>query len=205
MTTKITITRALAELKLLNSKITKTTNEIKFAVCVTKKTNYNINKSDFTSQTTAKYQSLMDLINRREKLKALIMKSNATTMVKIGSKEMTVIEAIEMKNTIQYKNALLNVLRNQRQQVTQECESHKAKVKQMIESNISSICNRDIKPDPSTIQDLTDMLWKNDPVEIYDPINLDKTIEVLNNEIEDFTLNVDFALSESNSLNYIEV
>lgn len=205
MTTRISITRALAELKLLGSRIEKATNEIKFAVCVTKKTNYNIDKNTFTAQTLAKHQSLMDLITRREKLKAAIMQSNATTMVKIGSKEMTVSEAIEMKHTIKYKEALVNVFRRQRQAVSQEFETHKAKVKQAIDANITQICSRDIKPDPSTIQDITDMMWKNDPVEIFDPIGLDKTIETLVSEIEDFKLNVDFALSESNSLTQIEV
>lgn len=205
MATKISITRALAELKLLDSRIEKATNEIKFAVCVTKKTNYGVDKNTFTSQTVSSYQSLKDLIARREKLKASIMKSNANTNVKIGTKVMTVSEAIEMKHTIKYKEELVNVLRRQRAQVTQECESHKAKVKQAIDLNITQICSRDVKPDPSTIQDITDMMWKNDPVEIYDPIGLDKTIESLTTEIEDFKLNVDFALSESNSLTQIEV
>lgn len=205
MTTKMSITRALSELKLLDSRITKATSEIKFAVCVTKNTNYNINKNEFTSQTTAKFQSLTDLIRRREALKAAIMKSNATTTVKIGSKEMTVVEAIEMKNTIKYKEAMLETMKKQRLQVTKEFEAYKVKVKQTIETNMQQICSRDVKPDPSTIQDLTDMMWKNDPVEVYDPIGLDKTIDALTIEIEDFNTNVDFALSESNSLTQIEI
>jgi hypothetical protein len=205
MTTKISITRALAELKLLDSRITKATQEIRFAVCVTKKSNYNINKNEFTAQTLAKHQSLMDLISRREKIKSAILKSNATTLVSIGSKEMAVIDAIEMKTTIKYKEHLLQVLKQQRLQVTQESEAHKARVKQAIDSNITQICSRDVKPDPATIQDLTDMMWKNDPIEVVDPINLEKSIESLTREIEDFKLNVDFSLSESNSLTFIEV
>lgn len=202
---KITITRALAELKLLDSRINKVIGECKFAVCVTKNTNYNVNKNDFTSQTLAKQQSLYDLMTRREKLKSAIVRSNTSTLVKIGSKEMTVVDAIEMKHTIEYKNHLLELLKKQRLQVTTEFENHKRKVKQAIDANITQICSRDVKPDPSTIQDLTDMMWKSDPVEIFDPIGLDKTIESLSAEIEDFTSNVDFALSESNSLTQIEV
>lgn len=205
MTTTISITRALAELKLLDSRIHTTMNEVKFAVCVSKKTSYNVDKNTFYSQTVAKHQSLMDLIARREKIKAAIMKSNATTIVKIGAREMTVSEAIEMKHAIAYKEKLLGILRVQRQQVNAEYESHKMRVKQSIDANISQICSREVKPDPSTIQNLTDMMWKSDPVEIYDPIGLDKAIDALSNEIEDFKLNVDFALSESNSLTKIEV
>jgi hypothetical protein len=200
MDATITITRALAELKLLESRIQKATAEIKFAICVTKNTNYNVNKNEFSSQVTSKHQSLMDLISHREKLKSSIVKSNAVTKVKIGAKEMTVVDAIEMKKTIKYKEVLLDTLKKQRFAVTKEYESHKARVKQSIDTNITHICSRDIKPDPSTIQDLTDMMWKNDPVEIFDPLGLDKMIDALTTEIEDFTSNVDFALSESNSL-----
>lgn len=203
MTTNMSITRALSEIKLLDSRIEKTISEIKFAICVTKNTSSNVNKNDFSSQTTSKYQSLVDLMTRRESLKSAIMKSNASTLVTIGSKEMTVVDAIEMKKTIKYKKTLLDVLRRQRQQVSDEYESHKMRVKKAIDANITQICSRDVKPDASTIQNLTDMMWKNDPVEIYDPIGLDKTIEALTREIEDFTSNVDFALSEKNSLTHI--
>ncbi len=202
---KITITRALAELKLLDSRIDKLIDETKFAVCVTKKTNYNINKNDFSSNVLSKHQSLMDLIRRRENIKAAIIRSNVATVVKIGTKSMTVANAIEMKVTMKYMENLLSTLRRQRQQVTNECESHKSRVKQAIDANITQMCSRDVKPDPSTIQDITDMMWKNDPVEIYDPIGLDKTIDVLEEEIEEFKLNVDFVLSESNSLTTIEI
>jgi hypothetical protein len=202
---KITITRALAELKLIDSRISKIIDETKFAVCVTKKTNYNINKNDFSSGVLSKQQSLMDLISRRENIKAAIIRSNVSTIVKIGSKTMSVASAIEMKQTMRYKENLLGTLRRQRQQVTQECETHKSRVKQAIDANITQICSRDVKPDPSTIQDITDMMWKNDPVDIYDPIGLDKTIDALEKEIEEFNLNVDFVLSESNSLTAVEI
>jgi len=205
MTTKISITRALAELKLLNDRITTASNDVKYAICVTKKTNHNVNKNDFTTQTIAKHQSLMDLINRRHKIKSAIMMSNLVTKVHIGSKEMTVAEAIEVKHSIHYKEALLDTLRRQRMTVVNEYESHKARVKQTIDANINNLCNRDVKPDPTVIQELSDMMWKNDPVEIFDPINMEKTIEELKFEIDEFKLNVDFALSESNSLTQIEV
>jgi hypothetical protein len=205
MTTRISITRALAELKLLDSRINRAIEAIKFAVCVTKKTNFNVNKNDFSAQTSADYQSINDMIDRREKMKAAIMKSNSVTLVKIGSKELTVSDAIDMKHTINYKKYILEKLREQRLSTTREFETHKSKVKQAIDANITQICSRDVKPDPATIQDLTEMFYKNDPCEIFDPLGLDKLIAQLNAEIEDFELNVDFALSESNSLTTVEI
>jgi hypothetical protein len=145
------------------------------------------------------------MIDRREKMKAAIMKSNSVTLVKIGSKELTVSDAIDMKHTINYKKYILEKLREQRLSTTREFETHKSKVKQAIDANITQICSRDVKPDPATIQDLTEMFYKNDPCEIFDPLGLDKLIAQLNAEIEDFELNVDFALSESNSLTTVEI
>jgi hypothetical protein len=208
---RITITRALAELKLLDARIAKATDEHQFIALKTKIVNSNIDNNSFLTQSAASLQSVFDLINRRERIKTAIMYSNHTTMVKIGNKDYTVAEAIELKNSINYKQRLLEVLRelevlrDQRERTNREYEKHKTIVKQSIDNNITQICSRDVKPDAKTIQDLTDMMWKNDPIEILDGIGIDKVINDLNNDIDEFMLNVDFVLSESNSTTFINV
>ena len=202
---RITITRALAELKLLDARIAKATDEHQFVTLKTKKVNSNVDNNSFITQSAAALQSVFDLINRRERIKTAIMNSNHTTMVKIGTKDYTVAEAIELKNSINYKQRLLEVLRDQRERTNREYEKHKTLVKQSIDNNITQICSRDVKPDAKTIQDLTDMMWKNDPIEILDGIGIDKVINDLNNDIDEIMLNVDFVLSESNSTTFINV
>jgi len=176
-----------------------------FIAYKTKKNNYNLQESEFEKCTKSTFQSITDLIKQRDKLKANIVHSNSNTNVKIGNYTMTVADAIERKKTIEYtKKNLLNVLRLQRNNVTRDVEAYREKVQNKIDENIRNIFSRDVKPDATTIKPISDSFWASDPVEVYDPLKVDSLIENLENEISDFTSNVDFALSESNSLTQIE-
>ena len=98
---KYSIHRALAELKLLDKRITKTIDNLK--VITYKKGNkleYNITEEEFKAVVEADMQSVKDLITRRKEIKEKIVKSNAETLVTIAGKEMTVAAAIERKESI---------------------------------------------------------------------------------------------------------
>ena len=201
----LSITRALVELKTLDSRINKIIDNTTFITYKTKNKNYNQTEDEFKKTVVAEYQSLNDLITRREKIKNAIVLSNATTEVEIANKKMTVSQAIEFKTTIAYKNNLLNNLKSQRQQVTIDTESHRIKVQQKIDENVRIICGKDSKPDAHVIQTVSDGIAKGDPIDIYDPLSLDNVINDLDNAICDFSANVDYVLSESNALTKITV
>ena len=100
---KMLVTQALNELKLLDSRIEDATNNAIFVIAAKKnekKVNPNLTKEDFEIRSKAFYQSIMDLIERRKKIKAAIVASNAVTKVTVHDEEMTVAEAIERKSTI---------------------------------------------------------------------------------------------------------
>lgn len=118
---------------------------------------------------------------------------------------MTVAQAIEYKKIIEYKRYLLDTLKRQKQTVVIESESHKQRVQMKIDDNIRIICGKDTKPDANTIQTISDGISKGDPIEIFDPLNLEQVIKNLEMEIEEFTANVDYALSESNALTTITI
>ncbi len=203
--TGLSVARALVELKTLDSRINKVIGESNFIICKTKNKNYQYNESDFKKQVESDYQSVNDLISRRDKIKSAIVLSNAKTEVEIAGRKMTVSQAIDFKNTIQYKRALLETMKRQKQYSVVESESHRQKVQQKIDDNIRIVCGKDTKPDAITIQTITESISKNDPVEVFDPIGLDKVIKDLESEIEDFSANVDYVLSESNALTQITV
>ena len=184
--TTLSITRALVELKTLDSRITKAITTNTFILCKTKNRNYQVLEDEFKKNTLAEYQSINDLITRR------------------GLK-MTVSEAIEYKQVIRYKQELLDILKKQRQMATIESEAHRQKVQAKIDDNIKIICGKDTKADVQTIQSITDGIMKGDPVEVYDPLNLDKVIKELEVSVEEFSANVDYVLSESNALTTITV
>jgi hypothetical protein len=203
--TTLSITRALVELKTLDSRITKAITSNTFILCKTKNRNYQVLEDEFKKTTLSEYQSINDLVTRRAQIKNAIVKSNAKTEVEVAGLKMTVSEAIEYKQVIRYKQELLDILKRQRQGVTIESEAHRQKVQNKIDDNIKIICGKDTKADVQTIQSITDGIMKGDPVEVYDPLNLDKVIKELEVSVEEFSANVDYVLSESNALTTITV
>jgi len=201
----LTITRALVELKTLNSRINKIADYTTFIMYKTKSKNSHYAEDDFKQTAISEFQSFNDLVARRDKIKNAIMMSNMTTMVEIAGKKMTVAQAIEFKTTIGYKTILLETMIKQRQQVTIETEAHKQRVQAKIDDNVRIICGKDSKPDANVIQTVSDGIAKGDPIEVFDPLNLDAVIKTMEKEIEDFSANVDYVLSEANALTKIEV
>ena len=199
------ITRSLVEIKTLDARINKIIENATFISYKTKTRNNNLNADEFRKNTNADYQSLNDLVCRRDKIKNAIMLSNSVTIVEIAGNKMTVSQAIEFKNTIEYKRSIVSKMRQQRQNVTIESENHRNRVQNKIDENIKIICGKDTKADATTIQTITDGITKGDPIEIFDPLGIDNIISCLETEIEDFSANVDFVLSESNALTQINV
>jgi hypothetical protein len=205
MSTKQSITRSLVELKTIDGRISKIIDGGLFMTFKTKSKNTRYNEEDFKKSATADFQSVTDLIKRRDQIKNAIVLSNATTMVEIAGAKMTVSQAIEFKNTIAYKVALLTALKQQRQIVIVDVDAHRQKVQNKVDENIRIICGKDAKPDAATLKMVSDGITAGDPVDVYDPLNLDKVIEGMEREIEDFRANVDFVLSESNAITLINV
>jgi len=201
----LSITRALVELKTLGSRINKTTSTVQWIATKTKNKNSNLTEEEFKKTTMSEYQSLIDLIKRRNQIKNAIILSNSVTQVEIAGTKMTVSEAIHYKDIIHYKQNLLDILKKQKQQCVIEYESHKQKVQSKIDENIKIICGRDTKPEASVIQTVSDGIAKGDPIDMFDPLKLEQEIKDLETGIENFTANVDYVLSESNALTKIVV
>lgn len=85
----MTIHRALAELKLIDSKIEKAISIIEpTGVMQTNKLVNNFyKKEDFEKEAKAKYQSVIDLIERKNKIKSAIVIANGITEVEILGKK----------------------------------------------------------------------------------------------------------------------
>ena len=117
MTTEtMTVHKALAELKILDSRIGDAILSGDFVI--TKKNNQDTVKGktaeQYKTKATESYQKASDLIRRRNAIKNAVVVSNANTTVKIGDAEYTVVEAIEKKNHgMDYYVQLRDVLRQQ--------------------------------------------------------------------------------------------
>jgi len=203
MTTQ-SITRSLVELKTLDEKITKLTSEGLFMSFKTKSKNSGITEDAFSRTAKQSIDSLNSMIQRRDLIKTLILESNLVARVTIAGREMSVAQAIEFKNTIEYKSRLLEVLKRQRKTVLAEQEAHKVRLQAKIDDNVKIICGKE-KPDASVIETVTDGITKSDPIEVFDPLNLEVLIRTMEEDVRDFRANVDYALSESNATTQITI
>lgn len=203
---KITIHAALAELKKLDQRIRRKIKETSFVGCVkginpsqnVYRTSFN--KSDYAKNVLAAKDSLIDLIERRNKIKKAVTISNATTSLTVGKTTMTVAEAIEMKTAIEYKIFLRDTIKNQYKTVLALIEE----TDRDVQDEFSRIMSEDSKLNKDTNKVFE--AFKEDRVfNLVDPIKANDFINELSEEIEDFNSNIDSALSISNAITYIEI
>lgn len=204
----MTITRALVELGLLDKKIDSKIESVTFVAGKKRsenKVNRNTTCEEFKANATSGLQSIKDLIERRKVIKSLIVESNATTKVKIGEKEYTVADAIERKGSIQYEEYLLQTLKNQYRQVNADVNKRNEAVDEKLDELLKVMAGKDSKNIDKESNDLAKNYRETNEYEVVDPIQIEKEIEQLENDIMEFKGEVDFVLSESNAISKIVV
>lgn len=205
---KISITRGLSELKVLKNRYEREIRDAKFiGVSVSGKmvnpyTSYK--PEDFEEQAKSGFQSLIDLERRIIEIKTKIDQSNFVTKVKVAGKEMTVLEAIEMKNFVDLKEQRLLLLKQQLKSARNSYEEAEKKNRERIEKNVAdqtAAGTKDATLEAKIKAAVEDMY----PIAFIDPIEVEKKIKEDEKFLEDFKNEVDFILSESNSITYIEI
>jgi hypothetical protein len=203
----MSIHRALTELKLLDSKINK---KISAFVPVGAKQEGKLvdnafREEDFIKDTTAGYQSIIDLIERKTALKKAIMTSNAITTVVVAGKTMTVVEAINYKDNIQYKRMLVTNLVSKVNRTVGRITTENEKVEAKADRNIEIMLGTDTKHSDTEVKALTEPFIKRNSYELVDPLEILKKLDVLQNEVDNFEAEVDAILSESNAVTTIDI
>lgn len=204
---EISVNRALSEIKTLDSRIEKATNAIKYIdISIGKKSvsGYNSN-NEYEYDVKSKFQSVKDLISRRNLIKSAIVNSNATTNVVVGEKEMTVAEAIERKNSIQYDIQLLNKLKRDYNNALARFEKENERVKDRLDSLLETNFGREGKAKSEEIDAISKPFLEQNEAKLVDAINIKKVIEQMEYEIDEFLNNVDFALTEINTTTKINI
>lgn len=210
MTTEtMTVHKALAELKILDSRIGNAILSGDFVI--TKKNNQDTVKGKTAEQYKTKaeeaFQKASDLICRRNAIKNAVVVSNANTTVKIGNKDYTVVEAIEKKNHgMDYYVQLRDVLRQQFSKQNAELEKHNASLQQKAEQFVTGLMGgKDVKTGSEEFSTAVDTYIKSNTMTLLDPLGIEKKIEELDDMINSFLPEVDAALSVSNAVTTITI
>lgn len=205
---KLTLTRALSELKLLQKRYEKEVYALNLIAVKQgsklRRPNSGIGLNDFEQSAVSSLQSVKSLYERIILIKTKIDEANATTVVNVAGKDMTIQQAIVEKKYILLKEELLEKLRGLKSSVNHDLEKADSEVRSSAESLRNSLAQSGNKKNED-IDDMVNKLIKSEEASLVDPCSLDKEITTLERYIEDFKSNVDFALSEVNSKTEIEI
>lgn len=206
---KMSIHRGLSELKMLDKRIERSIKESKF-VGSKKKSAENVNntttsKDKFIENIKKEYQSIQALIKRRTEIKRLIVLSNAKTMVVVGDKEYTVAEAIENKKIIENKKELLKQLKTQLNTNMAQVSKKNEEVEARLDEQIQIMLGSDKQSKTAGLEGFINQYKEQNEWELVDGLEINEEINKLESEIEEFENNIDFVLSESNAVTFIEV
>lgn len=206
---KMTIHKALCELKILDSRINNAISSARFCLA-NKHSNEKVNGvtvEEYQETMKASYNKASDLIRRREAIKRAVVLSNAKTIVKIGGKEYTVAEAIEMNNHgIDLKLQLKNAMKKQYDSAMTAIISKNSVVDdKATEYVVGLFGQKESKTANEEYEKARKSYIEANTMELIDPVNILEKIEALEVEIADFTTEVDSAISVSNALTEITV
>ena len=210
-TQKMTIHRALAELKLIDSRIEKAINVVEPTGLMQKDKPVNgfYAKDDFEKDVKAKYQSVTDLINRKNSIKSAIVKANGTTNVVIGTKTMTIADAINFKTVITVKKNLIARLTEKHNHVKAKFNQENEKINNVALENAKIMIGKQgddsVKPNDEDVKNIVEPFVKRNQYHLIDPLKIEELVVKLQSEVEEFEVEVDAVLSEINALTQIEI
>lgn len=201
------VTKALNELKLLDERIRKEIMNSSFvatAKIVEKKVTPNCTKDEFNAKAKATFQSINDLMDRRARIKAAVVASNAVTKLQINGTEMTVAEAIELKTSITYQVQLLNTMTAQLNNARKESVKNNLAMEEKIDRYIETMLGKEAKGKKEDYSEMIDPIRIANEYALVDPLDVESKIEELEHWISGFNSEVDAALQISNCITWIE-
>jgi hypothetical protein len=204
---KISITEALVKLKTLGNRINSAISAIRpIALVMGKNSPLGFKTTEeFETAAKAAFQSAQGLIKYHQTIKGAIVAANAVTNVTIGGKVLTVAQAIERKNSIQYEKDLLKVLSQNYASVLNKFVQSESDVQMRLQKLLEVTFGKDTKTKGDEVDNISKPFLEANSPKLVDPLNLKSLIESLEKDIAEFEGEVDFRLSEANAMTTIEV
>ena len=205
---KMTVHKALSELKIIDDRIKKATTDVKFCNVI-RHSDTKINGEpieDWKKDASSSYDKAVDLIKRRNAIKRAVVLSNAVTKVNINGQEYTVAEAIDMKNHgLDCDALLMDKLVNDLKSAQNTAQyNNERDLPQRADNFVNAMYGgKDNKTEEANKS--REEFIKANTYEVIDPLNAKEKITSLEERISSFTAEVDSALSVSNAITEIEI
>lgn len=205
---KITIHRALAELKIIDDRIKRQLNEfIPVGIRQKGKLVNNYYEEDiFKEDAKSTYQSIKDLLERKNKLKNAIVKANAETKVEVAGKTMVIADAINYKTLVDYRKQLAGRFDQVLRSTKSELENKNSMMDENCQRILEAALGKDHgKWDKTSVDAIQAPYLESNQFELVDPLDAEKTKKELLDELDKFSAEVDSCLSEINAITFIEI
>lgn len=211
MTTEtMTIHRALAEINVLEDRISKLTREAVFcgAAKQSMKKLGGVTIEEYKANGQSPLDKIKDLIARLNAIKRAISESNAVTHRTVCGKDYTIAQIIWMnQHGIDFLSDLLNQMERQYSNAVSVIETTNSRLSDRADDFVIRSNNPADKDgmSPDAIRDMRDGYIERETMILIDGINIKKTKENLADEINSFKAEVDAVLSESNATTEITI
>ena len=202
------IHRVLSELKLIDARIEKQTDELVPTGIYQKGKLISryITEAEFETVATSRFQSIMDLIARKSAIKSAIVQSNGYTRVTVAGIEMTVADAINQKSAVKFKTALIEKLKSSHRASLAAMNKENAVVDQNVQRILEATFGKENVSVSAKDMDAVRVPYIDaNEFHMFDPLNVAKTVEAMEKEVAEFEAEVDAVLSESNAVTFIAV
>lgn len=211
MTTEImTIHRGLAEINVLEDRISKLTREAIFcgAAKQSMKKMNGVSIEEYKANGQSSLDKIKDLIARLNAIKRAISESNAVTHRIVCGKDYTIAQIIWMnQHGIDFLSDLLNQMERQYSNAISTIERTNANLSDRADDFVIRSNNPADKDgmSPEAIRDMRDGYIERETMVLIDGIDIKKTKDELADEINKFKAEVDAVLSESNATTEITI
>lgn len=202
--TQISITRALTRVKVIEKQLEQLSYD-KYVRSVLEQDKDKKQSEDFKSESKSNFDKFNSLFDESVSLQKVIRKSNEDTLVRISGKEMTVSEALILKSLIEHKQQLLSNIRDQNSNANNEIEKAETQIESKAQSFVQSLKTEN----QSQIDDAMKVGRLSATKELrkvrLTGLNVEQILKEDLEFVQEFLVEVDYVLSESNATTLIEI
>lgn len=202
--TQISITRALTRVKVIEKQLEQLSYD-KYVRSVLEQDKDKKQSEDFKAESKSNFDKFNSLFDESVALQKAIRKSNEDTLVKISGKDMTVSEALILKSLIEHKQQLLSNIRDQNSNANNEIEKAETQIESKAQAFVQSLKTEN----QSQIDDAMKVGRLSATKELrkvrLTGLNVEQILKEDLEFVQEFLVEVDYVLSESNATTLIEI
>lgn len=201
-TTNMSLHRIIAEIKSLEEKL----NMINHAQFVGVQVGDDVTKAnEFKTVSRSSFDKIRSQYANLATLKAARNKANSVTQVVIAGVTMTIDQALAAKAATPYKQTLINTLTIQFTNAQRQVDQNTAQIEAKVNQQIATMFTGTRKATDDEVAVIRSAAERNQKAQVVVADGLKENLEALKAEVEGFTLEVDFILSEANATTKVDV